>query len=337
MRNFLIVAMSLLLVACGGKPEHMGVEINGEYLPVIDMHMHTGTWENTPPGFRERLTGRVPRGFKWTMGPFVDWNLSGSSIVSQMDNAGISRGAIFALWSPPTTGIATNDFVAEVVSVAPDRLYSFASLRVDHWNIDGDEQLQMLEDAITTHGMKGIKLAHAHMQMRLDDRRFDGIYEIAGRLNTPIYMHTGTSPNPGTRTEPPYCDPAYLEEIIRAFPDTTFILGHTGYDTYNKALTFVDSALELAERYSNVYFEPGALGAERADEVRNDYVRRVRDFGVIDKMIYGSDGVQFPGYLASHLETFVGAMVEEGYTTEEIGQVLSGNFVRVFEVEPVQL
>jgi hypothetical protein len=61
-----------------------------------------------------------------------------------------------------------------------------------------------------------------------------------------MHLHTGTSPNPGTRTEPPYADPAYLEESIKAYPGCTFILGHTGYDTYNKALTFIGSAIALA-------------------------------------------------------------------------------------------
>ena len=58
---------------------------------------------------------------------------------------------------------------------------------------------------------------------------------------------------------------------------------------------------------------------------------------MIGKMIYGSDGPQFPGYVKSHLQAFVAGMQEADYTAEEIEQILSGNFLRVFKLPPVQL
>lgn len=337
LRLLFAIAVVSLITACGGKPDEPGVLIEGERIPVVDLHMHTGNWEGTPPGFRERLSERVPTGFKWSMGPVTNYLLKGSSILTQLDNAGISAGGVFALWSPPTTGIATNAFTAEQVKVAPDRLFAFASLRVDHWNQDGPEQLKKFESDIQTYDMKGIKIAHGHQQFRFDDERFYGIYEVAARQGAPMYLHTGTSPNPGTRTEPPYCDPAYLEQAIKRYPGAVFILGHSGYDSYNKALTFTDSAIDLAKRYPNVYMEPGALGAERAELVLPDYLQRIKEAGVLDKVIYGSDGVQFPGYLKSHLEAFTTGMKEAGYTKDEMEMVLSGNFIRVFNIPPIEL
>jgi hypothetical protein len=311
--------------------------VDGRRIAVIDMHLHTGTWANTPPGFRKRLTDRIPTGFKWVMGPFMDYTLSAQSILGQLEDAGISGGGVFALYSPHTTGIATNEFVSEQITPFQDRLYGFASLRVDDWNNQAAAEIARLEKAVNLPGMRGIKIAHAHQQFRFDDRRFDGIYEICARLRKPVYLHTGTSPNPGTRTEPPYADPAYLEESIKAYPGCTFILGHTGYDTYNKALTFTGSAIALAERYPHVFLEPGAIGAERADKVRLDFFQRVKVAGVINKLIYGSDGPQFPGYVKSHLAAAVAAMKEAGYTAEDMEQVLSGNFLRVFALPPIDL
>ncbi len=335
--NVLLALTVAALAGCGGSPPDPGVLVNGQRIPVIDMHMHTGTWENTPPGFRHRLTGRVPTGFKWTMGLFMDYNLSGKTILAQLDGAGVSAGGVFALYSPATTGIATNEFVAEQIRINADRLHGFASLRVDDWNNDSAAELARLEAAVQLPGMRGIKIAHGHQQFRFDDRRFDGIYDICGRRGKPAYLHTGTSPNPGTRYEPPYSDPAYLEGSIQAFPQCVFILGHSGYDSYNEALTFTDSAIALARKYVNVYMEPGAIGAERADAVRLDFMKRVKAGGVIDKMIYGSDGPQFPGYVGSHLAAFVAGMEEAGYTPAEMEQVLSGNFLRVFNLPPIQL
>ncbi|MEZ5562348.1 MAG: amidohydrolase family protein [Gammaproteobacteria bacterium] len=325
----------VLLAACGRAPEP-GVLVDGKRIPVIDMHLHTGTWAGTPPGFRKRLSDRVPTGFKWTMGLFVDYNLRGETIAGQLDKAGISAGGLFAVYSPPTTGIAGNEFVAGEIASAPGRFYGFASLRIDDWNNNSAAELARLEAGVNMPGMYGIKVAHGHQQFRFDDRRFDGIYEICGRLGKPAYLHTGTSPNPGTRTEPPYADPAYLEGSIQAFPECIFILGHSGYDSHNKALNFTDSSILLAQKYDNVYLEPGALGAERAEALLPDYLRRIKDGKVVDKLIYGSDGPQFPGYVKSHLEAFVAGMKDAGYTAEEMEQILSGNFLRVFRLPAIQ-
>ena len=335
-RTIMVVAV-FSITGWVSAQENMGVAVNGDRLAVIDMHLHTGTWVATPPRFRKRLTGRVPPGFKWTMGIFMDRLLTGEKILDTLDDAGISAGAVFALWSPATAGIASNDHVAEQIAVNPDRLFGFASLRVDRWEQDGSEQLRQMEAAIERHGMVGIKVAHGHQQFRLDDKRFYGIYEIAARQGTPVYLHTGTSPNPGTRTEPPYCDPAYLEDAIRLYPAAVFILGHSGYDSFNRSLTHTDSAIDLARRYPNVYLEPGALGADRAELVLHDYLERIRAAGVIEKLLYGSDGPQFPGYVKSHLEAFVAGMQEAGYTTGEMRLILADNFTRLFGLPPVTL
>lgn len=327
--------VATLLAGCGRPPDQPGVLVDGQRLAVVDMHLHTGTWEAMTPRFQARLSERVPRAFRWVMPYLTPYTLNGKAILRELNNAGISAGGVFALYSPHSTGIAANEFVAGEIALDPGRLYGFASLRVDQWNTHGPEQLAALEAALKGPGnFVGVKLAHAHQQFRFDDERYYPIYEIAGRLQKPIYLHTGTSPNPGTRTEPPYADPAYLETAIRTYPDTIFILGHTGYDSFAKALTFSDSAIRLAATYPNVYLEPGALGAKRADNVRLDFLQRVKAAGVIPKMIYGSDGPQTPGYVKSHLERFVAGMQEAGYTVDEMGAVLSGNFSRVFGLPP---
>ncbi len=168
--------------------------------------------------------------------------------------------------------------------------------------------------------------------MRLDDKRFDGIYDISERLGKPLYIHTGTSPNPYTRMEPPYVDPLYLEESIKKYPGAIFIMGHSGYDSFLVKLTYLDSCIELAKKYENVYIEPGALGSRKASEILPIYLKRMKEEGIIDRVIYGSDGPQFPGYTASHLNNMIGAMEEVGYTGLEMKAVLESNFERVFDL-----
>ncbi|MDP6435986.1 MAG: amidohydrolase family protein [Gammaproteobacteria bacterium] len=333
-RLSLLAAVALLSACSTEPPEQFGIVVDGSRIQVVDLHTHTGTWENTPPGFRLRLAERVPTGFRWTMTFLTDLNLGAGNILSQMNSGGIYGAGVFATIAPHTTGISTSEFAAQTVVGNEDRLYAFATIRVDRWNEDGEARLRQFEEELRDlPGVKGVKIAHAHQQFRFDDERFNGIYEISGRYNKPIYLHTGTSPNPGTRYEPEYSDPAYLEEVINMYPDTIFILGHTGYDSKERALTYTDSAIRLAQEYPNVYMEPGALGAHRAEHVIDDFVTRLKDGNVLHKVIYGSDGVQFPGYLKSHLEAYVAAMQRNGYTVDEMAMVLSGNFSRLFGIE----
>jgi predicted TIM-barrel fold metal-dependent hydrolase len=320
----------ILLSSCGAKPDQPGVEVDGQRLVVVDMHLHTGTWDLMTSRFQERVGQNVPRGFKWLLPWFATRQLGAQSLLAELDKAGIRAGGVFALYSPHTTGIASNAFVAEQIATDPDRLFGFASIRVDQWNVNGREQLQRFEQDVQREHFIGVKLAHAHQQFRFDDERFYPIYEIAGRLRKPVYLHTGTSPNPGTRTEPPYVDPAYLEEAIRRYSRTVFILGHSGYDSDQKALTYTDSAIRLARQYDNVWLETGALGAERASEVLHDYLKRLKAAGVARKTIYGSDGPQRPGYAKTHLLRFAAAMREEGYSVDEQRLILADNFSRVF-------
>ncbi len=214
-----------------------GLTIQGEFIDVIDMHLHTGTWDALTEPYKERYSERVPKFLRFTMKYLLGSGLTSEGILKQMDKAKIRRAGVFAVYSPDTTGIASNEFLQQQINGHSDRLLGFASVRTDYWNIDSEEQLKKLETVLGNANMVGIKLAHAHQQMRFDDPRFDGVYEIAGRLGKPIYLHTGTSPNPYTRLEPPYVDPKYLEETIQRYPDTQFILGHSGYDSFKVALT----------------------------------------------------------------------------------------------------
>ncbi|MCH2476720.1 MAG: amidohydrolase family protein [Gammaproteobacteria bacterium] len=309
-----------------------GFTIDGVDIDIIDMHLHTGTWEALTEPYKERYSERVPKPFKFLMENLLGNGLTSEGILKQMDNAGIRRGGVFAVYSPDTTGIANNEFLYQQIKDQPERMFGFYSIRTDHWNIDANKELKKLESDLIKYKATGIKLAHAHQQMRLDDKRFDGIYEIAGRLNKPIYIHTGTSPNPYTRREPPYVDPVYLEESIIKYPQTKFILGHSGYDSFLIQLTYLESCIQLAKKYGNVYFEPGALGARKASEVLPEYLKIIKKEGLIDRVIYGSDGPQYPGYTASHLENFVEAMKVNEYSAMEMKLILQSNFETLFNL-----
>lgn len=328
------------IAAAGCAGDELGVVVRGERLPVIDMHLHPGDWDSIPPETKEFLSSRFPfpidlRPDKAAMGV-----LSPAGILEEMDRAGVSVGALFAIYAPRTVGIAANEDVIADVAHEPRRFYGLASLRLDRWNEDGPEQLAALREALMAPGMVGIKLAHAHQQFRMDDPRYFAIYALAQELKKPVYLHTGTSPFPGTAQEPAYTDPAYLEDAIAAHPGASFILGHLGYDFKQQQLGALEACVDLATRFPNVYLEPSALGSKGSDPTGENLraaMVRLRQAGLVERIIYGSDGPQSPGFVAEYLERTVAAMEAADYSAAEARAVLAGNFARVFAVPEPEL
>ncbi len=329
-----VVALALVFSACDDKVTDFLYE--GEVIQAVDMHLHVGEWSQIPPPAQEELANNFPFPFNLDPGGLAEDQLTTEGIVAELDKANLRRGVVLAVYAPHSVGIATNEQAIKQVSEAPDRLYGLASLRVDRWETDAAAELALLEDALSKPGMIGVKMAHVHMHIRMDDPRYYSIYEVAGRMGKPLYLHTGNSPFVGTLESAPYADPAYLEEAIRTHPEATFILGHMGFDFINRTLGDLETCLTLAKRYPNVFLEPSALGSNRSDpegEKMRHVMNRVKEMGLIDRVIYGSDGPQFPGFLQSYAGKARDAMVAANYTTAEADLVMGGNFERVFGVK----
>jgi predicted TIM-barrel fold metal-dependent hydrolase len=111
-----------------------------------------------------------------------------------------------------------------------------------------------------------------------------------------------------------------------------------GYDFVSKQHAGLQTCIELAKKYPNVFLEPSALGSKGSDPTGENLriaMQRMREAGVVDRIIYGSDGPQSPGFVKDYLGRTVEAMRAAGYTAAEAEAVLSGNFARNFGVSVV--
>ena len=327
------LGLALLLAASCDTPR--GVEYGGRRLPVVDMHLHPGEWVGIPDDTQKVIGGRFPFPFGLNAKTTADGILSAEGILAEMDKGGVTQSVLYAVYAPRTVGITTNERVLADTEKAPDRLFGLASLRMDNFQRDRDAELARLRSALASPSMIGIKLAHAHQHFRMDDPFYFGIYQLAAELKKPVYLHTGSSPFPGTSGEAPYTDPTYLEEAIKRHPGASFILGHLGYNFTEQKQGALDACIRLAKTYPNVYLEPSALGSKGSDptgENLKQAMARMREAGLVDRIIYGSDGPQSPGFVRDYLYRTVAAMRATGYSVDEAQAVLSGNFARVFNV-----
>ncbi len=325
------------LAAC--SPDPSGASYRGAVLPVTDLHLHPGDWKLIPGSTQAYLAERFPFPFGLRPAGLAEGTLAAEGILDEMDAAGVARSGLFAVYAPRSVGVAPNSLVLEATAVDPARLLGFASLSVDDWAEHGPTRLAALEAALASERMVGIKLAHAHQHFRMDDAAYFAIYDVAAAFAAPVYLHTGNSPFPGTSREAPYTDPRYLRGAFEAHPDTTFILGHMGHDFVADTSGRVADSVALAAEFDNVYLEPSALGSRGGDPEQvflPEALRLARDAGVVDKVIYGSDGPQSPGFIGDYLARTLYAMDVEGYAVDEAALVLDGNFSRVFGVDALE-
>ena len=140
----------------------------------------------------------------------------------------------------------TNNMLAETVKQHPTRFAGFAALPTP----DPKASVAELERCVTKLGFKGAMIHGLTGGLFPDDKRFWGIFEMAEKLDVPIYLHPGT-PHPAV-VEAYYKDYAkdypgimsagwgytvematagvrmVLSGIFDKHPDLKIILGHMG-------------------------------------------------------------------------------------------------------------
>lgn len=114
--------------------------------------------------------------------------------------------------------------------------------------------------------VKGLKIHPNIASLRCDDRRYFPYYEMAQKYSLPILLHTAD-------TE--FSKVQFVETIAKKYPTVKFILGHMSLGG-NK-----DEAFRIIKENKNVYGDTAW--------VTLDEVMAARDFGIEDKIMFGTD------------------------------------------------
>jgi predicted TIM-barrel fold metal-dependent hydrolase len=144
-------------------------------------------------------------------------------------------------------------------------------------------------------------------RLRIDDPELDPIWETAGRLNIPVFIHTAEpqeffEPIDYTnerwlelalfagRRRPPSAFPRFEEliternNVFRKHPKTRFVAAHFGYHA-NDLLRMA----ALFDQFPNVYTETGAILAELGRQPRTSHAFFVK---YQDRILFGKDSYQ---------------------------------------------
>jgi hypothetical protein len=352
------VALASLVVLVSFATSHADVDVDGSSYRVVDMHLHPGDFGRFPAGGRTFVIESLPpfvRPYAPALGNAgIDPWAEHIGIRAQTEMAGVERAVLYAVYAPRSTGWYTNRELEAVLTDPRNRnadgspwAYGMASLSFEGYLEEGvaERRLDALRSYFTAHPglFVGIKLAHPHQHVALDDGRYLGVFDVAAEVGVPVLLHTGFSPFPGTRIERDYYDPARLASVVEAYDGTRgagrvdFVLSHVGQGDARA----VAAALDLAERYDNVWLEVSALGNPIAIDALGmpttggspqlpDVMQQIKTRGLTARALFASDGPQFSGKVRSYLNDVIEATQAADWSSDELRGLLAENFERLY-------
>eukprot|EP00536_Pseudo-nitzschia_multiseries_P001341 jgi/Psemu1/3132/gm1.3132_g len=328
--SLLLLGIAFSLAAQDEIPEIIRVEKRrcGE---IIDMHLHVAPWVS-----------------------------DADDLLDELDKSGVDKGILYALYI--TTPLTTrpeypdqNELVSNISLASRGRIFGFASLNtsIEDWSgAPRESELNRLTTFLDRPEFLGAKLAPTHACLPLDGERMADVVQAIDSSASPVVaIHTGTTPMCGpfgdftgieACCDREYVDPSLLAPLIETYPNTTFILLHSGHDFlppnsdprghyYNG--TLVDHSVELAVEYNNVLLEISAIYAEDQPwDLDNNFrhpggdevLQKIIDAGVVDKIIWGSDANHYKGAVVEIMKESFEGMVEAGMTDEQRCSALTG-------------
>ncbi|MFI9560098.1 amidohydrolase family protein [Nonomuraea endophytica] len=191
------------------------------------------------------------------LGPWPDFLIpdkTAEGMVELMDRIGIDAIGISHLLGVGPSAEEGNRLAFEAAARHPGR--------IGVWQVYNPHQ----RNRLTTEGVWGVKIHPDVHQCRLDDRRYDSVWE----LGLPVLAHG--------QTDSPWSDPVQFTTVARRHPHVPLLLGHAGLWPYGFA-----RAAELIHGHPNLYLE--ICGSKMTGR----WIAKLAALAGADRVVYGSD------------------------------------------------
>lgn len=177
---------------------------------IVDAHMHIC---------------RVPK--------FFSRGASLEEIIDTMDRVGVNTGIISNLWNTGEYWLGYEE-VIRAVERYPGRFVGHISPNPNY-----DSFLKDFYYCLDSRCFKGIKLHPIQNMLPFDHPLYCEVYKAAAKNKMPVLLHTwGTD------------DIHKMEELGTCFPETVFIMGHSGGE-----INALLEAADAASKYDNLYLD----------------------------------------------------------------------------------
>ena len=274
-------------------------------MPVIDFHLHPLKYESYQPGAKAYLESVIGE----DMEGYIARMATPEAVVAMLEESGVDYAVVLAELSPITTGMMSNDGVAEFCQ-GSERLIPFANINPYLVASPAEE----LERCVKGLGSRGLKLYPTYQHFYPNESALYPLYAKAEELGIPVMIHTGSSAFRGSRLK--YGDPLFIDDLAVDFPNLVLIQVHSGRGFW------YDRAFFLARLHENVYMEIAGLPPQKLLTYFPDLERNSA------KILFGSD---WPGVksIKANIEALRALPIGE----EAKRKILGGNAARILGVE----
>jgi len=198
-----------------------------------------------PHDFHEQITQDDSRKFMRWIEPRLEKLAMGlEEFIRFLDGAGVKMAVLYHFDEETTSGYRgpSNDFFAELVQKAPDRLMAYAAADPHK----GTEAVRELERSVKDLGLHGLAVRPFMHKIRADDSRYFPLYAKCTELGVPVWIHTSIN---FTHTSPlDFGRPMYLDPVACAFPKLKIIAGHGGWP-------WVAEMVAVTWKHPNIYLD----------------------------------------------------------------------------------
>ena len=161
-----------------------------------------------------------------------------AAIVEIMDRLGVAMTGISSELAIGSDYARGNDLTAEAVHRFPGRFFGYVTPNPHY----ADDVIHELERGYDELGLCAIKLHPETQQYAVTDPMCGPIWEFAAARKAVLLSHTWA--------DNPYCRPSMFAELAEAYPQLSFLLGHSGATPEGRR-----EAVEVAKAHKNVYLE----------------------------------------------------------------------------------
>ncbi len=265
--------------------------------PIIDMHMHA--FPDGPRLAREGLTEKTHR----------------DATLEAMKKHNIVKAFVSG-----TEGSRSLELLERWRQAAPDRIVVSMGFHLD----DGRPDPAALRRALAAGKLGAIgEILAQYDGIAPDDEALEPYWALAEELEVPVGIHMGLGPpgiggTEGQKYRASLGNPLLLEKVIQRHPKLRVYVMHAGWP-------MLDEMLALLWTYPQVYVDTGVIAWALPRSEFHRYLRQLVEAGFGDRVMFGSDQMEFVGEIGTAIEAIRSA---DFLTPEQKRDILYGNAAR---------
>lgn len=289
------------MIAPAASRDHLADAYRG---PIIDTHLHAFAVDVRGPGRPGAVPAAVCVGYGANLGydGTRPWPAELAAMRQQPRGAEpiwaaltddeLREQTLGAMATLDIRGVVSGppDLVRSYQRAAPDRVIPGIEFDLERFTYTPADVAALLDGGFAVLG----EITDQYNGTRMDDPRLDPYWEIAADRDVPVAIHTGVGPPGAPSVYPGFRaalhSPLGLERLLTRHPGLRVWACHAAWP-------MLDDLKVMLYNYPQLYVDTGSLQMVIPRTEYYRFLHALVDAGFIDRIMYGSDQIIYPGLI----------------------------------------